>query len=104
MDEAGLAELLETLFERQTRTDRMARALWLYYGEGQTMREIGDDLGVTRGRVGQIISRALSGLRRGQVGNRERRDHIVTVCPPPILDAVYGGDYWRERYGVMVGA
>jgi DNA-directed RNA polymerase sigma subunit (sigma70/sigma32) len=103
MDEAGLAELLATLFERQTRTDRMARALWLHYVEGQTHREIGEELGVTRGRVGQMISRAVSGLRRSKAGNRERRDRILVACPPPVLDAVYGGDHWREWYGVTAG-
>jgi hypothetical protein len=105
MSEAALAELLATLFERQTRTDRMARALWLYCVEGQTMREIGAELGVTGGRVGQMISRGLSRLRRSVAIDRRQHPHprVLDVCPPILLDAVFAGDYWRERYGVTAG-
>jgi hypothetical protein len=84
----------------------MAHALWLSYVEGQTLREIGDELGVTRGRVGQMVQRGLFKLRRSIGADRyagRLPPRVLGVCPPPLLDAVFGGDHWRERYGVTAG-
>jgi RNA polymerase primary sigma factor len=56
--------------------DREATVLRLYFGFGGgeplTLEEIGQRLGVTRERVRQIKERALSKLRRSELGQRLR--------------------------------
>lgn len=61
LDEA--ARLLRIAIQNEL-TDRQRACLTLYYMEGNTMQEIAEQLGTTRGNVSKRIKKAVERLRR----------------------------------------
>jgi len=48
-----------------------------YYGEGRTMREIGELLDISEGRVSQIHSQAIARLRVAVIGGEPERSVLA---------------------------
>ena len=58
-------ELMELIRNRiQDLPEKMRQVMTLYYSEGQRMRDIGEELGLTESRVSQIHTNAIQRLRR----------------------------------------
>jgi RNA polymerase sigma factor for flagellar operon FliA len=62
--------------------DRERTVMTLYYGEDRGMREIGDLLGVTEGRVSQIHAQAIARLRGAVIGDGEERSLLAPRRQP----------------------
>ncbi|MBI3300675.1 MAG: FliA/WhiG family RNA polymerase sigma factor [Deltaproteobacteria bacterium] len=85
-----LVEKLTAAIEKLPERERLV--ITLYYHEELTLREIGETLGLTEGRICQIHSAAVARLRqalgegeveeRGQAGARKRGDTETGPLPP----------------------
>ena len=63
---------------------RLRKVVELYYGEGRTLRDIGNMLGVTESRVSQLQSEAVQKLRVICAQPDARRPASVSVLPQKV--------------------
>jgi RNA polymerase sigma factor (sigma-70 family) len=61
VEEEELKEAVRAVLE--TLPQREAEMVWLYYGEGETLCQIGERYGISRERVRQILGRAMRRLQ-----------------------------------------
>ena len=89
-----------------TRSDRMARVVWLRVGEQKTYREIGDELGVIPERSRQLYWNSVHQLRlwvRDGDPCRPRIEFVMATFPLKLLEDLFGAplavDCWRTMVG-----